>query len=226
MPALQQSVMQKLYGHDIWEGYTPTSAADNVQGWNGDHTSLQHLAGAPGDKIVIDVGVWKGQSTITMARAIKDAGIDGCVIAIDTFLGSAEHWEGEAYERNFTRETGLPNLYRTFLSNVYHAGVQDYVVPMPQTSTTAALILQSRQITASVIHIDAAHEYLEVLRDAEEYWKILTPGGHLIGDDYDHSWPGVVRAAGEFSARVATSACYHSSKMDFEKILVATSYIT
>jgi len=202
MPTLQQSVMKKLYAHDIWDGYTPTSAADNVQGWGGNHPSLQRLAGAPGDKVVIDVGVWKGQSTITMARAMKEAGIDGCVIAIDTFLGSPEHWEGEAFGGLFTRQTGMPDLYRTFLSNVYHAGVQDYVVPIPQTSTTAALILQRRQLTASVIHIDAAHEYLEVLRDIEEYWKILAPGGDLIGDDYIQNWPGVVRAVGEFSARV------------------------
>jgi len=202
MSTLQQIVMQKLYAHDIWDGYAPTSSAGDVEGWHGNHPSLQRVSHITGDKVVIDVGVWKGQSTITMARAIKEAGIDGCVIAIDTFLGSAEHWEGEAFGQNFTRQIGMPDLYQMFLSNVYHAGVQDYVVPMPQTSTTAALILQRRNITASVIHIDAGHGYLDVLRDAWEYWSILSPGGDLIGDDYSPEWPGVVRAATEFSAAV------------------------
>jgi hypothetical protein len=73
---------------------------------------------------------------------------------------------------------------------------------MPQTSTTAAIILKRLRIAATIVHIDASHEYEEVVRDAMLYWGILAPGGYLIGDDYDESWPGVVRAAGEFSARV------------------------
>lgn len=89
---------------------------------------------------MIDVGVWKGQSTIAMARAMKDEGIDGCVIAVDTFLGSAEHWDPA---RNlFTRSHGFPDIYGTFLANVHAAGVTGYVVPMPQTSANAAIVLR------------------------------------------------------------------------------------
>lgn len=200
MPLVQQTIMQRLYGDDIWRGFEPTPGPDLVQGWYGTHPSLSRLASVPGDKVVIDVGVWKGQSTITMARAIRDAGIDGCVIAVDTFLGSSEHWTN--WERLYERRHGMPDLYRTFLSNVHRAGVCDYVVPMPQTSATAALVLQRLGIGASIIHIDAAHEYSQVVQDIEEYWKILQPGGHMIGDDYDDTNPGVVRAAGEFSGRL------------------------
>jgi hypothetical protein len=140
MPELQRTIMQKLYGHDIWEQFRPVTSADEVQGWNGNHPSLRRLAGSTGGAIVIDVGVWKGQSTITMARAMKDAGIDGCVIAVDTFLGSAEHWDPG---RNlFTRHHGLPDIYGTFLANVHAAGVTGYVVPIPQTSANAAMILR------------------------------------------------------------------------------------
>lgn len=149
---------------------------------------------------MIDVGVWKGQSTITMANAMKRNGIEGCVIAVDTFLGSAEHWAGKI--ANFRRINGMPDLYTTFLSNVCERELTDYVVPLPQTSATAAAILSSQNIVASLIHLDAAHNYEDVLRDAVAYWELLTPGGYLIGDDYHESWPGVVRAAGEFSATV------------------------
>jgi cephalosporin hydroxylase len=200
MPALQQTIMQKLYGEDIWQDFRPKSINQEVQGWNGNHPSLQRLASAGSDKILIDVGVWKGQSTITMALAMKDAGIDGCVVAVDTFLGSPEHWaQGRTF---FTRSCGLPDLYQTFLDNVHAAGLSEYIVPMPQTSMTAAIILRQLQIEASLIHLDAAHEYEEVLRDAKEYWKLLTPGGFLIGDDYHETWPGVVHAAAVFSMTV------------------------
>ena len=194
---LQQSVMQALYGHDVWDGFIPEPAAAEVQGWNGTHPSLSRLAQVAGGATVVDVGVWKGQSTITMAAEMKRHDIDGCVIAVDTFLGSPEHWDMAMFNRRF----GMPDLYRTFMSNVVHAGVSDYVVPLPQTSVTAAAVLRMRSISAAVVHVDAAHAYEEALRDAEEYWELLLPGGSLIGDDYDVAWPGVVRAAGEFCAR-------------------------
>jgi hypothetical protein len=199
MPGLQRAVMQKLYGSDIWEGFQPTRPAQPaIQGWNGNHPVLAQLAGIAAEKVVIDVGVWKGQSTITMAAAMKRAQLDSCVIAVDTFLGSVEHWGAALY----ARANGMPDLYQTFLENAYYSGVADYIVPLPQTSTTAAQILHFYDITAAVVHIDASHEYADVMRDAEEFWKLIGEGGFLIGDDYIETWPGVVRAAGEFSARV------------------------
>jgi predicted O-methyltransferase YrrM len=200
MTDIHATLMQRLYGHDIWEGFEPDWAEDEVQGWNGTHGSLAHFPAAGGQTVVIDIGVWKGQSTITMAQSMKRLGIDGAVIAVDTFLGSPEHWENDA--ALFQRHHGYPDLYWTFLSNVARAEVTDYVIPMPQTSTTAARILRGMGITAGIIHVDAAHEYREVLRDAEDYWKILQPGGVMIGDDYSPSWPGVMRAAQDFSRRV------------------------
>jgi len=202
MSLVGHHIMQRAYGYNIWEGFQPNRLTPDLQGWNGDHPSLERLAAAPtgAGTVVVDVGVWKGQSTITMANAMRRAGIDGCVIAVDTFLGSAENWSGPG--ALFSRQHGLPDLYTTFLNNVYAAGLTEYIVPLPQTSSVAALILQRMQITAAVVHIDAAHEYEDVIRDASAYWEILALGGYLIGDDYHETWPGVVRAAGEFSAKV------------------------
>jgi predicted O-methyltransferase YrrM len=187
--------MMTLYGADIWTGFVPSGEPD-PQGWNGDHLSLARLASLPGKKLVVDVGVWKGQSTINMALAMKNAGIDGCILAVDTYLGSPEHWDMELFRRTH----GMPNLYQIFLSNVYRAGVSDLIVPMAQTSATAAKIFRAKNIIPSVVHIDAAHEYEDVLRDAEDYYSILQPGGFLIGDDYHATWPGVVKGANEFAA--------------------------
>jgi hypothetical protein len=205
--------MQKLYGHDIWEGFEADPNAE-IQGWAGDHHALGWAAGLPGDKVVIDVGVWKGQSTINMAQSMKTHNIDGCVIAIDTFLGSPEHWDWTHY---FNRVNGRPNLYEIFMSNAMKADVTDYIVPMPQTSVTAAQILRSKQIYPTVVHVDAAHEYEEVLRDCEEYFDLLIPGGYLIGDDYFSGWPGVVRAVGEFSAKVMRPIAVDGPKFIIQK---------
>ena len=153
--------------------------------------------------------------TIEKVIVVRRAGIDGCVIAVDTFLGSPEHWSGPA--ALFSRVNGLPDLYQTFLSNVRKAGLTRYIVPMPQTSSTAALILARLQITASIVHVDAAHEYEDVMRDAAAYWALLRPGGYLIGDDYHETWSGVVRAAGEFSAKVKRPLTVDAPKWILQK---------
>jgi hypothetical protein len=209
------AIMHMLYGANIWDGFRPTAASSEVQGWNGNHPSLRRLASSCAEKVVVDVGVWKGQSTITMASAIRDSGIDGCVVAVDTFLGSPEHWDKS--RELFNRYAGMPDLYQTFLSNVHSAGLQDYIVPMPQTSVTAASILRRLGVKASVVHVDAAHEYEEVMRDAHEYWKILEPGGYLIGDDYHQTWPGIVRSAGEFSAATSVPLVVEPPKWILQK---------
>lgn len=198
MTEIAMDIMTKLYGHNIWQGFLPLAPSGHVQGWNGDHPALRRIAAGKDQTIIIDVGVWKGQSTINMALAMKEKGIDGCVISVDTFLGSIEHWSVE--KSLFDRTFAMPNLYNQFMANVYHAGVSEYVIPMPQTSVNAASILRNFDIRPSIVHVDASHEYDEVLRDIQNFWKILLPGGVLIGDDYHVTWPGVVQAAGEFSA--------------------------
>ncbi|MBR0657588.1 class I SAM-dependent methyltransferase [Plastoroseomonas arctica] len=197
--AVFADIMGRLHGADIWAGVAPAADAAAVQGWNGDHPALLRLAAAPGTRVIIDVGVWKGQSTIAMAGRLRDGGIDGCVIAVDTFLGSPEHWGGEGL---FATRHGMPDLYATFLGNVAAAGLQGFVVPMPQTASGAAAILRRLGVTASLVHIDGDHAHASVLQDARDYWPILEAGGHLVGDDYHPSWPGVMQAAREFAGFV------------------------
>lgn len=210
--------MKAIYGHDIWEGFEPLSKSA-VQGWNGDHPALaRHARECSGPCAILDVGVWKGMSTISMARALKDAGIDGVVIGIDTFLGSPEHF---FMRDQFDRKHGIPNLSHIAMSNIYHAGVQDHVILLPQTSVTAVDVLKRVGMQdahgAAMIHIDAAHEYEEAIRDLVEYWEVLRPGGTLIGDDYVAGWPGVVKAAGEFSAKLRLPMEVESPKFIIRK---------
>jgi hypothetical protein len=83
--------------------------------------------------------------------------------------------------------------------------MQDLIVPLPQSSENAAIILSRLGIRAGLIHIDAAHEYEPVMRDVRAYWEPLEPGGYLVGDDYVDVWPDVIRAADEFARSVNQS---------------------
>lgn len=71
------------------------------------------------------------------------------------------------------------------------------------------------------IHVDAAHEYEEVMRDLNLYWDLLDDGGCLIGDDYHWTWPGVPLAFRQFARekglplRMSLSKCFLGKGTDF-----------
>ena len=191
------------------------------QVWNGEHPALSQLVAELRPQVVLDVGVWKGQSTMTLARALRQQRIDGAVVSIDTWLGSPEHWNPERDEFGLSElrlKNGYPQLFQVFRRNVIRSGLQSYVVPMPQTSLNAAEILRRSGVTAQLIHIDAAHDYDNVLADCRAFWPLLDRGGVLIGDDYADNWPGVKKAANEFVEEVGASL-----DVDFPKWIVRKS---
>ncbi|WP_424134278.1 class I SAM-dependent methyltransferase [Roseomonas chloroacetimidivorans] len=193
-------VMEALYGVDIYAGFSPIRELD-LQGWNGAHPALMRSVGEVRPELALDLGAWKGQSTATLAEAMRRVRPDSALLAVDTFLGSVEHWNRARKDRimdSLGLVHGWPGLYWQFLSNMVLTGHSERVVPLPQTSDNAAAILARLRLNLDLVHIDAAHEYGAVRRDVEAYWALLRPGGILIGDDYP--WPGVKQAADEFAA--------------------------
>jgi predicted O-methyltransferase YrrM len=193
-------LMRRIHGVNIYAGFTPPLPEDR-QGWNSQHPAFDEIIRTIRPDIVIDVGVWKGASTILLADLLKHHGIPGAVIGVDTFLGNVEHWDQTSgFAGLMSFRFGRPLLYEQFLSNVVRAGAQDRIVPLAQTTTIAALLLAKIGVQAGLIHIDASHDYEDVLNDARMYWEILAPGGFLIGDDYNQDWPDVIEAADAFAA--------------------------
>lgn len=198
----------------LWNGHDPLIAAPSLppdcQGWNHDHRYLRELQ--PG--VIVEVGSWKGASAVTMARTIHITATDACVLAVDTWRGSAEHWD--EVPRN---PWGVARLYDLFLSNVIHEGMAGYVVPLPLDSASAATLLALRNISASVVHIDAAHDFESCSADLRRWWNLLLPGGRMIVDDYGSSmWRDVKPAVDEFCNKVLHRGFeYHDAKCRFTK---------
>jgi len=202
--SIYTEVMRRVHGTNVYDGFVPTFAEDR-QGWNSEHTSFDEIIRGLRPGIVIDVGAWKGGSTIHLANLLKQHAVRGTVIAVDTFLGSVEHWDrASGFAGLIPHRFGMPLLYEQFLSNVVRCGAQDRIIPLPQTSTNAAALLRRLGIQAGLIHLDASHDYEDVLQDARAYWDILTPGGFLVGDDYTPDWPSVIKAADQFAAEKTT----------------------
>ena len=195
---MHDTLIEELFGASPYADFTPTITEPDLQGWNGLHPALERHVAQHKPAIIVDVGVWHGQSTVTLARAQSRQRSDGIVIAVDTFLGSPEHWTRSRPDVHKAMEFrhGRPSFYETFLSNIVLSGLARQVVPIAQTSQNAALILQRLGVMPDLVHVDAAHEYRPVLEDMETWYALLRPGGLLIGDDFP--WPSVARAVVHF----------------------------
>lgn len=154
-------------------------------------SSLEQNPDKSTERIIIEVGTYKGLSANTMASICKQKLEDVKIICVDTWLGSPEHIE--SLERT---PEGVPLLYDTFLKNTKSHSNDDVIYPFPMSSTQAAHFFINKGVTSDIIYIDAGHEYEAVLLDIKLFWQLLKPGGTMIFDDY--GWSGVKRAVDEF----------------------------
>jgi hypothetical protein len=171
-----------------------TLLPEDLQGWNYKHSIFEELIRQTQPKVIIEVGTWKGASAITMGTICKALGLQTTIYCIDTWLGALEFWAGEhstAKERDLMLKNGYPQIYYQFISNVVHAGLQDIIIPVPNTSLTGARIL--KDVKAELIYIDGSHEYEDVKADIAAFKPLCT--GIMFGDDY--GWPFVKAAVDE-----------------------------
>lgn len=170
----------------------------DLQGWNGNSEVFRKLIEEVEPKNIIEVGSWKGQSSINMANIIKSLSLNTKITCVDTWLGAQEFWGFlNNEERNLSLKNGYPTVYYQFLSNVVHTNNQEIILPFPATSRIAFYHFQANRISADMIYIDASHDYEDVRDDIYSYYNLLNNGGVIFGDDF-HAWPGVNRAVQEF----------------------------
>ena len=187
----------------------------DIQGWGNEHPIFPTVLQRIRPKVIIEVGTWKGFSALHMAHILRELKIDGHIICIDTFLGSAEHYlQPDLYDL-MTIKNGRPDLYNQFLANVIFQKQEERITPLPMDADGAITLLKARKIVADVIYVDGAHDYEHVSNDLENYWKVLAPGGVLIGDDY--SFDTVKKAADDFSKRMGVTIHVGEGKYLFEK---------
>jgi len=206
--SVRQTILDRLFfGRDPLKDFPHTDFATDLQGWHSQHPYLVRAMREAHPKIVVEVGVWKGASVVTMAKELQRLQQDAVVIAIDTWLGSSEHYLWEKFIPDLDFAFGYPRLYHKFAANICNEGLQDYVVPLPLDSINAFQLLKAKDIRPDVLHIDAGHDYLSVMADLKAWWPQLAPGGVLIGDDYFKKplvgagkWPEVRQAFDVFFA--------------------------
>lgn len=143
---------------------------------------------------VVEIGSWKGRSTIALGAALR-ACAGGRFFAIDPHHGSEEH----------VNVWGRVDTYQEFLTNIRRGGVSDVVTPLRMTSHEARAVVG--ELPIHVLFVDGSHKFEDVLQDIGD-WSALLTDGATVGFN-DPGWPGVNRA---LRLRVARwGSPYHSA---------------
>lgn len=210
----------------LWRNADPFAAVDvrdytvDLQGWGSNHGFLSDSIEKIMPKLIVEIGVWKGGSTISMAKKVRDLRLDALIVSVDTWLGAWDHWVSDEWFQEIGISNGYSRIYNTFISNVKKLRLEDYVVPLPLDSINACVVLKSLDLMVDIIHIDAGHDYAAVTNDLNAWWELLRPGGIIMGDNYDISggWPEVRRGFDDFMATHATNNFeYRGNKCRFMK---------
>src|SRR4051794_34480335 len=124
---------------------------DSVEGWLGDgEASELHRAAlnaAAAEPVAVEIGSWKGKSTVAIASAFRERGA-GTVYAVDPHEGTSPH-----------ETEGEPDTFAAFLANVERAGVAAHVTPVRARSREARPRVDH---SVDLLFVDGSHEYDDV----------------------------------------------------------------
>lgn len=131
---------------------------------------------------IVEIGSWKGKSTVCLALGSK-AGKRQKVFAIDPHQGLQD----ECAE--IQQPEGTEPIFR---ENIKRAKVDDIVVPLVMKSEAAA---RGWTEPISLLFIDGAHDYENVMLDFNLWEPHLTEGGIIAFHDalysLGHNYPGI-----------------------------------
>jgi predicted O-methyltransferase YrrM len=161
--------------------------ASSVEGWltSVEGRLLYELARqADPATYIVEIGSWKGRSTIWLAAGAK-AGLGARVVAIDPHGGTSLHSTGEGTEGELRR-------------NLDAAGVSDQVDVLVATSEAA---VEGWNRPIGLLWIDGDHAYESVRRDFRAWEGHIVDGGIVALHDTVF-WDGPGRIVSEYLERL------------------------
>jgi glycosyltransferase involved in cell wall biosynthesis len=167
---------------------------ENIEGYFS-YTNLYDIAikYCQENSTFVEIGSWMGRSTCYMGEKIKNSSKNIQFYAVDTWAGSEELHHKETIEKLNNQNL---TLFDVFKYNLNLCEISDYVIPIQATSLNAAEQFEDNSL--DFVHIDASHDYINVLADICAWYPKVKPGGFITGDDYVSNWGGVIQAVTEY----------------------------
>lgn len=141
----------------------------------------------PSQSIIVELGVWRGQTT----RFILDHILDSHIICVDYWQESTEHIAPvfvEQYRPMF------PVIYELFLHDCWEW--RERIVPLRMSSLDGLHTVADFEIKPHAVYVDAGHSFHSVYNDLS-IASNLFPHAALLGDDWH--WNGVREAVKAFA---------------------------
>lgn len=168
--------------------------------WGSTGNVLVQLIDSVKPQSIVELGTWKGTSSIHMTRHAKRHAPDVAVLCVDTWLASNPAlWKVKRFRESVLTWQLEHSQYAQFLWNVLHSGFEKQILPFRNTSSLALRLMQERRVRVDFVYIDAGHQEQEVASDLLGAWTILEHGGVVVGDDFNTCFPGVSTAVRRFA---------------------------
>ena len=192
-------------------------AAESVEGWLsvGEGRTLFQLAAAvPKGCAIVEIGSWKGKSTVWLAAGSK-AGSGAKVYSIDPHTGTRDDEERARQQAG----GGVIWSFDDFRRNILRAGVADVVTPLVMYSEEAVSHVKE---PIGLLFIDGDHSYEGVRADFEVWSPHLVRGGVIAFHDTNVSvYPGIKKVVSEsiynsrgFAALACLDSLTYASKVE------------
>lgn len=115
------------------------------------------------DRIYLEIGSYKGRSTICAAEVAQQ------VYAVDTFKAKKD---GQTQHERFTTLDEFEQNISGYKNIKYYVGESTKIAD------------EFKEHSIDIIFIDGMHDYESVISDKENWWPKLKVGGYMIFHDY------------------------------------------
>lgn len=161
-------------------------ALSHVDGWLSSHEAwwlYQVAKYLVVGGVVVEIGSWKGKSTIAIASGLRDGGHTHHVTSVDPHEGSIVH-----------KEIYTNSTFTTFQRNIRKFHCDQFVTPVVKTSVNAHKKWVS---SIAFLFIDGLHDYEHTKEDYVLWQQHVAPGGIIAFHDGFCGMPGVWKAMNE-----------------------------
>jgi predicted O-methyltransferase YrrM len=152
---------------------------------------------------IVEVGSYKGRSTVAMGLTLAALSQAGTIYAVDPHEGVRSGKRDRVYKGGET--------YNDFLDNIKRFGLEKFVRCLRSRATETRI-----EAPISFILIDAMHLFKNVREDFSHFEKSIIRNGLMAFHDYQDEFPGVV----EF-----VNSLIHAKNAPYRKIHQAHSLI-
>ncbi|MFW0783900.1 class I SAM-dependent methyltransferase [Gordonia sp. CPCC 206044] len=156
-------------------GFMPVDEALTLFDIAGDY-----LAQPDSTRVGVEIGTYCGKSTVFLGAAAEPHG--ATIVTIDHHRGSEEHQPGWEYHDTSLVDphTGTLDTSARFRRTMYDAGLEDTVIGLLATSTTAAKVWGK---PADFVFIDGGHSMEAAQNDLDSWAPWVRIGGALLIHD-------------------------------------------